>query len=160
SVLHGATESPALVPPFASLAVGARAFGARNWLAVSGTLLRKEACERRGKAASPPKRGSVLWRNDFFFALQELQPVLQLGDAQLELLVLRPEDETQLAQHSLKAGTSAFGDPRGVAPPSGNHVVDRSTSLVALHASALRERVDELLDPLRGQGDGSDASEQ
>src|SRR6266540_3828065 len=98
--------------------------------------------------------------DDLLVPLQELQPMLELRDAKLELLVLRTENEPQLAQHSLQPGTGTLGDAGRVAAPPGDEVVDGGARFVTLHSPALDERVDEVLDAFGGQGHRSHAREE
>jgi len=91
--------------------------------------------------------------------LEELETVLDLRETELELLVLRPEHQTELAHHAVKSGACALGDARGVAAPARHEVLDRRARLVALHAAPLRDRVDELLDAVGGQRDHADPRE-
>ena len=85
--------------------------------------------------------------------------MLDLGDTELELLELRPENQPELAQHAVQSGACALRDTRGVAAPPRHEVLDGRARLVALHAAPLRDRIDELLDAICGQRDHADPRE-
>src|SRR5437867_2840402 len=62
--------------------------------------------------------------------LDEPQPVLELGDAQLELLVLGSRDEAELAEHALERLPRPLAEPRRVAAPAQHRVLDHLLRLV------------------------------
>src|SRR6185503_15312773 len=99
-------------------------------------------------------------RRDVLGALEQTQPVLDLCEAELELLVLGAEDEAELPEDAVHARAGALGDARRVAAPASDRVLDGRTRLVALHSPALDERVDQILHPLRSQRDDADAREE
>src|SRR5262249_6865346 len=100
----------------------AHAPGSRFALAMPG-LCRNSASVfvrvRCGRAAPPTTR--LLRRRDgcrVARLLEQAQAVLDLRDAELQLLVLRAEDEAELTQETVHAGAGALGHPRRVAAPA------------------------------------------
>src|SRR6266511_3163747 len=91
---------------------------------------------------------------------EKLQPVLELRDAELELLELGAQDEPELAQHAVHPGAGPLRRARRVAAPPAREVVDRAPRLVTAHAAALGERLRELLDAFGGQRHRAERGEE
>ena len=93
--------------------------------------------------------------------LEQPQAVLDLGEPELELLVLAPRDEPELAEDARRASSSARSLTR-VASPRQRPVTSSTivARLLAAHLAALDELVDELLGSLLRERDGADAREE
>ena len=68
-------------------------------------------------------------------------------------------DEPQLDEDALEALARARREPRGVAAPASDRFLEQLTSLVPLHAAALRELAGQLVDALGRQRHGADSDE-
>ena len=88
--------------------------------------------------------------------LDEPEPVLELGQPKLELLVLLARHEAKLNEERLQTISGAFGDPRGVSAPPPDRVVEQLPRVLALHHTSLAELRRELVDSLRRQRDSPD----
>ena len=92
--------------------------------------------------------------------LDEPQPVLELGDAELELLELVARDEAELREQSCRL--SPARSPSRVASPR-QRVSESSSSWRAssrLHPAPLGELAGELVDALGRQRDGADRGQR
>src|SRR5262245_24758351 len=91
--------------------------------------------------------------------LHETQPVLELGDAELELVPLLARHEAELAQHAVQRRAGLLPDADRVAAPARRRLVDPAAHLVSAHTAARRKRVRQLVRPLRRQRDRADERE-
>src|SRR5438128_2509925 len=106
------------------------------------------------------RKSLLIGRDELFVPLQELHPVLELGDSELELLVLRAQDEPELAQDSVQSLAGPLRRACRIAAPARHNVVDRRPRVFAAHAPTLRERLDELLYALRRQRDRAERGQE
>ena len=84
---------------------------------LSAASPRRQCCTSAAKALLADGSAGTAW-TAVVRASSELQAVLELGDAQLELLELGPEHEAELAQDALEAGPARSRDARRVAAPA------------------------------------------
>ena len=92
--------------------------------------------------------------------LDEPQAVLQLGDAQLQLVQLVARDEAEPRGQVLQALPRPLAEPCRVAPPAGQRVLEQLPGVVAAHAATLAQLSGELVEPLRRQGDRADRGQR
>src|SRR3954469_4393007 len=71
--------------------------------------------------------------------LDQPQPVLQLGDPELELFEVLSRDDPELGEHGREALARPLADPRRVPTPPADRGVEQRTRLVAAHPAPLRE---------------------
>ena len=79
--------------------------------------------------------------------------MLHLGKPQLELLELVARHEPELGEDALEALARARREPRGVAAPADDRLLDQLANVVALHSAALGELARELVDALSCERD-------
>src|SRR4051794_27597794 len=92
-------------------------------------------------------------------ALEKPQPVLELGDAELQLFDLAARDEPELAVDAGEAAAGAFPQPHRLVAPAAHKLLDDRASLLAPKASSRGELLRERVGPLGGQRHGADARE-
>src|SRR5436190_8168685 len=92
-------------------------------------------------------------------ALEQAQAVLELGDAELELLDLRARDEPELAEEPAEAVTGPLAQPHRLVAPTADQLLDDRASFLAPHPTARGQLLDERVRPLSGQRNGADARE-
>ena len=85
--------------------------------------------------------------------------MLELGDAELELVELVARDEADVSEETGEPGARALTEPPDIAAPAGRHVLDRPARLVAPHPAAVGEGVDESLRAVAGQRGRTDGGE-
>src|SRR5262245_54250040 len=76
-------------------------------------------------------------------ALQQAQSVLELRQAELELVELSPRDEPEILGDFLDAVAGALPHPHSIAPPPAGELVEPRAGLVGAHA--VEEREEKLL---------------
>src|SRR6185437_4327692 len=91
--------------------------------------------------------------------LDEPEPVLELGDAELELVPLVARDEAELVQDAVQRRARLLPHTHRVAAPARGRLVDPAAHLVAAHSTASREGIRQLVCTLRGQRDRADERE-
>src|SRR5204863_4088633 len=92
--------------------------------------------------------------------LDQAQPVLKLCDAEVELVPLVTRDETELPEDAVDRRARLLPHAHGVATPARRRLLDPPADLVAAHPAARRERVGELVRPLRRQRNRADERKQ
>jgi len=65
--------------------------------------------------------------------------VLDLGDAELELVPFVAGHETELAKRAVECRAGAFADPNGVTPPPRRRFIDESAHLLLADPTPLGE---------------------
>ena len=89
-------------------------------------------------------------------ALDQAEAMLDLGEAQLELVELLAAHEPELGEEALQTLARPLGEARSVAAPADHSLLDQLTSLVATQAASLGKVARELVDALGGQRHGTD----
>ena len=92
-------------------------------------------------------------------AFDEAQTVLHLGEAELELLELVARHQPELGEDALKALAGARREPRGVAAPAADRLLDQLANLVTLHSATFGELACELIDALSRERDSPHGNE-
>src|SRR5205823_53878 len=123
--------------------------------AVAGRRREPDRHARDEQAADPPA-GFRAPKHGLVAALEQPQPVLELGHAQLDLLELAARHEPDLAEDSGQAATRALAQPDGLAAPAAHQLLDHGAGLVAADPTAGRDLLGEGVRALRGQRDGAD----
>src|SRR5436305_582872 len=72
-------------------------------------------------------------------ALGQAEAVLELGDAELELLVGLARDQSELVEDRLQARARALGEAGRIAAPAGHRLLDRLPGLVPAQLAAAGE---------------------
>src|SRR5712691_8747951 len=85
--------------------------------------------------------------------------MLDLGDAELELVPFVARHETELPKRAVECRAGALADTNGVTAPPRRGFVDESAHLRLAHTTALGERIRELVRTFRGQRHGADERE-
>src|SRR3954447_9209536 len=150
---HGSSR-PARCRPRARGANGFRGGGASRRSNRSRAWLRPGRSRRGGRAAERPAASS--WA----LLLDQPHPVLQLSQPELELLVLAPRDETELAEERGEGRPGALAHAHRIAAPAAHHIVDELAGVVARQLAAADELLHELVRALLRQRDRADAGEQ
>src|SRR5688500_1941566 len=86
--------------------------------------------------------------------------MLELGDAELQLLPLVAGDEPELAEEPGEALARPFRQANAVTAPAAEKLLDRTARFVALETAALRVLVREPVCVIRRQRDGAETGEQ
>ena len=82
--------------------------------------------------------------------------MLELRDAQLELIVLPARDYAQLLEEPIKRSATPLPDSAGFALPAQHQLFNRLTSLVLAHATPCGELVGQSVGPLGSQRNGTE----
>jgi hypothetical protein len=85
--------------------------------------------------------------------------VLDLSDAELELVPFVARDETELSERTVECRAGALANTNGVTAPPRRRFVDESAHLLLAHPPALRERIRELVRTFSRQRHGADERE-
>ena len=86
--------------------------------------------------------------------------MLELGDAELQLVVGLARDEPELVEERLQARPGALRQPGCVATPADHRVLDRLTHLVAPEVAAVGQIARELIGPVGAQRDRADTCQR
>ena len=86
--------------------------------------------------------------------------MLELGHAELELLVVVPSDQAKLAEQAVQAIARPLRCPLSVSAPPHYGILQQRPSLITSHAAALRQLVGEGLHAIGRESYGADAGEQ
>src|SRR5262245_17729721 len=95
----------------------------------------------------------------FWRLLQQPDPVLELGDAELEILVVVAGDEPELAEDRLERCAGLLPHAGRVAAPPRREILDQRLRLVALREATVGELLGQRVRALGGQRDGADGRE-
>src|SRR5205823_13743670 len=98
--------------------------------AVAGRRREPDRHARDEQAADPPA-GFRAPKHGLVAALEQPQPVLELGDAQLDLLELSARDEPDLAEDPCETAARALAQPDRLTAPAAHQLLDHRTRLVA-----------------------------
>jgi hypothetical protein len=88
-------------------------------------------------------------------ALHEAKAMLDLREAQLQLLELVATDEPELAEEALEALAGTLREARCVAPPPHDCFLDQLPDVVTPHPAPLGELARQLIDAFGSQCDGA-----
>ena len=80
------------------------------------------------------------------------QPMLELPQAQLEVLELPPGGEAQVAESALQRGVGLLHGRPGLVAAAGNQPVDHVAAFFAAQLAAAHELFDQFLHPVLGEG--------
>src|SRR2546429_9715742 len=86
-------------------------------------------------------------------SLNQPQPVLELRDAELELVPFIPRDRPELVESPAYRPAGAFADTDGIPAPARRRVIDPAANLVLSHPAAFGERLRKLVRALGRQRD-------
>ena len=86
--------------------------------------------------------------------------MLELGDAQLELVPFVARDESELAQHTVQRGAGTLAGTHGVAAPAGRRLLDPRVHLVAAQTAPSGKRVGQLIRAFRRERNRTDERQQ
>src|SRR5712691_6896133 len=102
---------------------------------------------RKGKPSGLAGRrnGSELW-----LLLDQPEPVFELGDAQFQLVELRARGEAEPDEEVVETLPRTLAEPRGIAPPPGQRVVEEPAGVVPAHPAPLAQLAGELVEAICG----------
>src|SRR5439155_10572309 len=86
--------------------------------------------------------------------------MLELGDAELDLVQLLPRYQPELPEEAGEALARALAQPARVPAPAGDRVLEHLAGLVAADAPPLAQVAGELVQPLGGQRDRADCGQR
>jgi hypothetical protein len=85
--------------------------------------------------------------------------VLELGDAELEVLDVILRHQAKLAEEPVERRPCLLAEASGISAPARGHLLDERPRLVTAHHSTVGELVGERVRPLRSQRGGADRCE-